>query len=93
MQVALPVLRYPTRRTRDGLVGRMVLGRSKRRTVVELLVGVAPEPVLARLEAADERMSGLSGMPTRVLGRGGVATADVSALGTAAQVQPPSVFG
>ena len=51
---------------------------------------VVPEPVLAGLEALDHRVPGGREVRGGVLGRGGVAAADVAALGAAAQVHPPA---
>ena len=53
-------------------------------------VAVVPEPALARLEAADHRVPGGLRVRGRVLGRRGVAAADVPALRAAAQVEPPA---
>src|SRR5215469_145760 len=55
------------------------------------LVGLeAPEPVLTRLEASDDRVPGRGGVGARVLGRRCVAAADVPALGAPPQVEPPA---
>ena len=51
------------------LVLRVVLRRGELRAVVELLLRIAPEPRLARLEAADQRMAGGGGVRAGVLGR------------------------
>ena len=45
MQVTLPVGWHPAGRAGRGLGDRMVLGRCQVRPVVELLGGIAPEPV------------------------------------------------
>src|ERR1700722_6244868 len=59
--------------------------------LVEVLARERPEPVLPRFEAADHRVPGLLPVRRGVLGRRGVAAADVAALGAPAQVQPPAV--
>src|ERR671928_157890 len=51
---------------------------------------VVPVPVLARLVGLDVRVPGRAEMPGGVLGGGGVAAADVPALGAPAQVHPPA---
>src|SRR4051794_32427049 len=68
VQVALPVARNPPGWTWNCLVERMMLGRCEFRSVVELVVGEAPEPVLARFVAADERMAGGRRVLAPVLG-------------------------
>jgi hypothetical protein len=59
VKVALPVRRHSPGWSRRRLVERMMLWRGERRTVVVLLGPVVPEPVLARFEAADQRMPGI----------------------------------
>src|SRR5207253_959330 len=54
----------------------------------EHVVDVAPAPVLARLERADDRMLGLVGVGGRVAVGGVVAAADVTAGEADAEVQP-----
>src|SRR5580704_13184917 len=49
------------------------------------------EPILARLEAGDHRVSGDVKMLAGVLVRRRIATADVPAFGAASQVQPPTI--
>jgi hypothetical protein len=90
VQMPLPVAGYPARRAGGGLIERMMLRRGQLGAGFEqLLRRVAPEPRLARLEAADHRMSGGCRMSRRVLRRRGVAAADMPALRTSAQVEPP----
>jgi hypothetical protein len=84
MEVALPVRRHAPGGSRRGLVQWMMLWWGELRTVVELIGAVVPEPVLAGFEAADQGMAGICGVVAGVLRRGGVATADVPALGAAA---------
>ena len=93
MEVPLPVGGDSSARTRRRLIERMMLWRGERGTLVELLGGVAPEPVLARLEATDHGMLIMGGVLARVLRGGRVAATDVSTLGAAAQVKPPAAFG
>src|SRR6185369_2958593 len=73
----------------------LVLGAGFRRgelgAVVVLGLAVVPEPVLARLEAADDRVTARGRVGGGVLGRGRVTAADVAALGTTAEVEPPAV--
>ena len=52
------------------------------------LVDEAPRPVLARLERADDRVTGRAGVRARVAVGRVVAAADVAALQADAQVQP-----
>src|SRR5579862_8965680 len=73
------------------LVGGVAFRSGERGTrLVPVLVGVGPEPLLPRLEAADHRVPRLAVMRGGVLGRRGVAAADVPALGAPAQVHPPA---
>ena len=84
MKVALPVRRHSPGGSRRRLIERMMLRWGERRTVVELLGGVVPEPVLTGFEAADQRVPRIGCVVAGVLRGGGVATADVPALGAAA---------
>src|SRR5690242_19126350 len=68
----------------------MLRRRQGRAAAVHPVLGVAPEPRLARLETPDHRVPGRGRVGARVLGRGGVAAADVPALGAPAQVEPPA---
>jgi hypothetical protein len=81
MKVALPVGRHSPGGSRRRLVERMMLWWGERRTVVELFGAVVPEPVFARFEAADQGMTGIGCVVAGVLRGGGIATADVPALG------------
>ena len=84
-----------TRSARAGsrLVERVVLRWRELRPVDRPLRGEVPEPRLAGLEAAHDRMAGVGGVRPRVPVRRGVAAADVPALGAAAQVEPPAAGG
>src|SRR5215218_4710167 len=84
-----PVWRHPSRRPGHRLLRRVGRRGHERRALQVVLVDVVPEPVLTRLEAAHHRMPGLRGVGPGVLGRRGVAAADVPALRAAAQVEPP----
>jgi hypothetical protein len=93
MEVPLPVSWDLPARTRRRLIERMMLRWGERGPLVELLGVVAPEPVLARLEAANHWVLVSGGVLARVLRGGRIAAADVSALGAAAQVKPPPALG
>jgi hypothetical protein len=67
MEMALPIRRHPPGGSRRRLVERMMLWEGQRRAVVELLGAAVPEPVLARFEAADQRMPGLGCVVAGVL--------------------------
>src|SRR5215831_8118455 len=91
VQVDAPVGRHPAGRAGCRLIGRVAVRRGQRRAgLVELVGLVAPEPGLTRLEAADDRVPGGRRVRARVLRRRGVTAADVPALGTPAQVEPPA---
>ena len=67
--MTLPVSGHPTRGSRHRLVERVVTGWSEGRSLEVLLGAVVPEPILARLEALDDRMTGFSRVAAGVLGR------------------------
>ena len=90
MEVALPVGGHPSGRAGDRLVQRMVLRGASVGPSEELLVGVVPEPRLARLVAADQPGGRGPGVGGGVLGRRGVAAPDVPAPGAPAEVEPPA---
>jgi len=93
VEVALPVARYVAGGTWRRLVQRMVL-RWRQWWAFHAFVGcVVVEPLLARLEAADDRVAAGSGVSACVLARRRVTTADVAAASAAAQVEPPSAAG
>src|SRR4051812_4552410 len=89
VEVVLPVRRYGAVGAWGRLVGRMALVAGQHGAVVRLVVAVVPEPVLPRLEAGDQRVTGLLPVRGGVLGGRGVAAADVPALGAPSQVEPP----
>jgi len=90
MQLSLPSHGHLAGRSRHRLIERVVVRRSQRGPLEELLRLVVPEPVLARLVALDDRVSASSGVATCMLRWGRVATADVAAVRAAAQVEPPA---
>src|SRR5215469_18201069 len=94
MQVTLPVPGDPAGRTGYRLIEGMMIGRGQvRARGVHPVLRVAPEPVFARLEALDQRVAGRGRVPAGVLRWRGVTAADVAALRTAAQMEPPSPTG
>jgi hypothetical protein len=68
VQVLLPVSRYTTLRAGNRLIRWVMPRRGQGRSVVELVGGVVPVPVLARLEALHERMAAAVCMFAGVLG-------------------------
>src|SRR5579862_1085330 len=56
-----------------------------------LLLFIIEEPILAGLEAGDDRVSGCGRMFGRVLARRTVTTSDVPALRTPTEMKPPTV--
>src|SRR5579859_2212489 len=91
VQPGPPVPGHPARRAGHRLVGGMMPGRRQLRAAgVHAVLRVAPEPRLAWLEAADQRVPGGRRVRAGVLGRRGVAAADVPARRTAPQVEPPA---
>jgi hypothetical protein len=89
-QMALPVGRNGFGWPRNWLVGGMGMGRRQYRPVGEHARPVVEEPVLTSLEALYHRMAGVPVVCAGMLARRVVATADMPACGTSAQVQPPS---
>ena len=69
VKVLLPVTRHAALRTWRRLIDRVVQRRGDLGPLIELIVGVVVEPVLARLVRANPRMALLPGVPTRMLGR------------------------
>jgi hypothetical protein len=63
------------------------------RAAHEAFGDVAVKPILARLEASDNRMARRAVVRGRMFSQRLIAAADVSALGASAQVKPPAVFG
>jgi hypothetical protein len=90
MQTLLPVARYPSGRSRRGLIKRMVIWRSQHGSVYVVAGPEVPEPVFIRFVAACHRMPGVGGMSVGVLRGRRVATADMAASGASAQMEPPA---
>lgn len=88
-----PVARHSIARTRNRLILRMALRCGEFGTFVVVIALVVPEPVLARFERSDDRVSSLSPMPCCVPGQGIVAATDVAAGRTPPQVHPPTAGG
>jgi hypothetical protein len=93
VQVALPIGRHAPARSGRRLINRMMRGRSKRRSVGELLGAIVEEPVLTGLETLNHRVAALLDMVARVLRRRGITAADVAALRAPPQVKPPTTLG
>ena len=70
VQALLPVARDPARRAWRRLVQGMVPWRGKRWAFDLVLGDVVPEPILARLVALGDRMTGIRSVMARVLGWG-----------------------
>jgi hypothetical protein len=90
MQLALPVAGHSTGRPGDRLVDWVMAWPRQGRTVQDLFPRVVPEPVLARLVTLDDGVPHRGRMVARVLGRRGVAAADVTAMRATAEVEPPT---
>src|SRR3954447_9243778 len=93
MDLGAPVRGDEPGRAGHRLVLRPVLRVRQPPGAVVVLPAVVPEPVLAGLEALDDRVAGRLEVRGRVLHRGRVAAADVPALRAAAQVHPPALRG
>ncbi|MET4783476.1 hypothetical protein ABIB56_003496 [Glaciihabitans sp. UYNi722] len=89
-QPGLPVSRYAVSGTGYGLPVGVAVRRCQRRPVVVVVAREIPEPILTGLETLDDRMPGLLVVRGGVLRQRIVTAADVPALRTAAQVEPPS---
>src|SRR5579859_1056192 len=93
VQPAPPVFWYPAGGAGHGLIQWMVVRRAEGRAFEVLLPGVVPEPILAGLEALNDRVSMLRRVSTRVPRGRRIAAADVAALRTSPQVEPPAAGG
>ncbi len=91
MQVVLPVRWYSVGRAGRGLVEGMMHWRGELRPLEELVTFVVPKPVFTWFETLDSRVSATTGVVAGVLAGGTVATSDVSARRTPAEVEPPPV--
>src|SRR6476661_4834406 len=89
VEVLLPVGGHRASRAGSRLVERVVERPGQLRTHETPLLGEVPEPVLARLERPDHRVSRRLVVVGGVLARRRVAATDVSALGATPQVHPP----
>src|SRR5580658_980131 len=89
-QEGLPVGGDPSGRPGHTLVEGMVLGWGEAGPFQVLAGPIVPEPVLPRLEAADDRVTGRLRMRGRVLAQRIVATSDVPALRAPSEVEPPA---
>ena len=78
-----PVVRHSAGRTWSRLAHRAMARRGQWLPAHRLVGREIPKPRFAGLETAHDGMSGVCGVLTGVPGRGGVATADVPARGTA----------
>jgi hypothetical protein len=67
----------------------MVLGWSESRTVQEFVRAIVPEPFLAGLEAADDRVTRRARVCARVLSERVIAATDMAALRAATEMEPP----
>src|SRR5215207_5039954 len=90
VQLRGPVLGDAALGSRRRLLLGVVMRRRQGRTFQEAVGPVVPVPVLARLEALDDRVAGRLGVGRAVLGRRVVTAADVPAGRTAPEMEPPS---
>src|ERR1700677_1065789 len=88
-----PVARHSIARTGNRLVLRMAFRCGKFGTFVVVIALVVPEPVLARFERSDDRVSSLPPVLCCVPGQGIVTATDVAAGRTPPQVHPPTIGG
>jgi hypothetical protein len=86
----LPVCRYSSGWSGHRLVQRMGVRRGKRWTGKEFTGTVVVKPALTRLETCDNRVMGSGVVLRRVLVGQSVATANMTALGASAKMQPPT---
>jgi hypothetical protein len=91
VELTPPVFGHETSGPGHGLVERVVPWRGELGTLRIGLGRVVPEPVLAGLIALDDRVPFSHRVTAGVLRGRRVATPDVPASGTAAQVEPPPV--
>ena len=89
-QEVLPVGGNPSGGAGHGLVDGMMVGRCEARPFQVFVGSVVPEPILARLEAGDDGVTGGVRMRRRVLAGRVVAASDVAALRTPSEVKPPT---
>jgi hypothetical protein len=90
VQLLCPVVRDSALRSWYWLVNRVCGRRGKSRAVIHLLVLIVVEPVFAGFVGLHPTMSRSLGMVSCVLPNRGVATANMTALRTAPQMEPPA---
>ena len=90
IQQRFPIGRHSSRRSRSRLILRMRMRRKQFRAIDHPLLLVIVEPILTRLEAGNNRMPRRRRMLRRMLIRRTVTAPDVSTLGTAAEMKPPT---
>src|SRR3712207_3755098 len=93
MEPVAPVRWHAALGSGSGVVRRVTGRRREPRPVEGALTNVVPVPVLAGLEALDERMAAAGCVAAGVLGRRGIAAPDMSAGRAASKVEPPPVLG
>jgi hypothetical protein len=93
MEVPLPVAGDLPGRTGSRLAEGVVIGRGEGGAALHLVRPVVVVPVLTWLEARDEPMTCRSSVSTRVLARRRIAASDVTARGTAPEMEPPAIGG
>ena len=94
VQAGLPIVRYSSRRARRRLVLRVPTWWSKLAPHFHhFLCLIIPEPHFPRLEAGHDGMAGSLKVLGNMLAGRAVTTADVPALSTTPQVQPPPIRG
>jgi hypothetical protein len=93
VQQPQPVVGHATGRAGYGLADRVLLRRRQGRPLAELLGPVVVEPVLAGLEAVDDRVPGVGGVVAGMLRGRRVTAPDVAALRASPEMKPPPVGG
>lgn len=78
--------------SRCGLIKGMRMRRQQLRTFNHCLRLVIKEPILAWLEARDDRMPACSRVLRGMLARRAIAASDVPTLGTSTEVKPPAIL-
>jgi hypothetical protein len=93
MQEILPIPGHQASRSRHGLIEGVMPRRGQNRTIEVLALRVVPEPVFVGLVALDDGMTRRGGVAAGVLTRRGVAAADMTAVRTSTEVEPPATGG
>ena len=91
-ELALPVAWHASDRARDALLKGMAVRWRQLGADHEVVGAVVVEPVLAGLEALDDRMPGRPVVGGRVAGQRVIATADMPAGSATTQMQPPPLW-